>query len=96
MNLEEQKYYRSAIGSLTYLVKLPKPELSNPFREYSKLIDRGTIHHLNALKMMVKYVVMNDEKGMNIKPDERKPWEIEVFADSFKQNPFILEVQSAK
>ena len=82
LNPEEQKYYRSAIGSLMYLVRLSKPELSNPVRELSKVMDRGTIKHLKALKRMVKYVILNDKRGMNIKPNENIPWEIEVFADS--------------
>jgi hypothetical protein len=38
----KQKLFRSGIGTLMYLVKLSRPELSNTVRELSKVMDGGT------------------------------------------------------
>ena len=45
MDEKEQKSYRSGIGTLMYLVKLSRPELSNTVRELSKVMDEGTEKH---------------------------------------------------
>ena len=42
MNEKGQKRFRSGIGTLMYLIKLTRPELSNTVRELSKVIDKGT------------------------------------------------------
>ena len=80
MEVIEQKKFRSGIGTLMYLVKLSRPELSNSVRELSKVMDKGMECHFGMLKRLISYVVQTKHLGMNIKPT--KEWRIEAYADS--------------
>ena len=42
---EMQKRYRSGVGSLLYLVKHTRPDLSNAVRELAKVLDSETEAH---------------------------------------------------
>ena len=82
MSGDQQKLYRSALGSRMYLVKLSKSELSNCMRELSKVMDLGTVKQFKSLMRVVKYVSETENIGLKIKPNIVEPWKIEVFADS--------------
>jgi len=79
---EEQMLYRSAVGSLLYLVKHSRPDLSNSVREFSKVMDRAEQSHWRELLRMVKYVSLSRNKELCLYPDDVDTWILEVFSDS--------------
>ena len=52
-----QKRYRSGVGSLLYLVKHSRPELSTAVRELSKCMGEANMSHYKALLRAIKYVI---------------------------------------
>ena len=46
---EEQSFYRSGVGSLLFLLKHSRPELSNCVRKLSKAMDGANEAHRKAL-----------------------------------------------
>jgi len=54
---EMQKRYRSGVGSLLYLVKQTRPDLSNSVRELAKVLDGATEAHLKFLVRAIKYTL---------------------------------------
>jgi hypothetical protein len=48
-----QNCFCSVSGRLLYLVKLSRPDLANPVREPSKVMDRATPAHKKELKRLV-------------------------------------------
>ena len=79
---EEQMLYRSAVGSLLYLVNHSRPDLANSVREFSKVMDCAEQSHWKELLRMVKYVSVSRNKELCLFPDEDDTWTLEVFSDS--------------
>ena len=52
-----QKRYRIGVGSLLYLVKHSRPELSNAVRELYKCMDKASMSHYKSLICEIKYVI---------------------------------------
>jgi hypothetical protein len=65
---EQQKRFRLTIGTLLYLVKLSRPDIVNPVRELSKVMDGTTPAHEKELKRLKKIIIQTKEKRLNIKP----------------------------
>jgi hypothetical protein len=70
----EQKLYRSGVGSLLYLVKHSQPDLSNAVRELSKTMDEADNKHWKELLRAVKYVeqTKNSWIELDAKPGESR------------------------
>ena len=81
MSEKDQKLFRSGIGTLMYMVKLTRPELSSSVREMSKVMDKGTVGQIKMLKRMINYAYESINMGINILPKRNQKWIIEVFAD---------------
>jgi Reverse transcriptase (RNA-dependent DNA polymerase) len=79
---EEQVLYRSAVGSLLYLVKHSRPDLANSIREFSKVMDCAEQSHWKELLRMVKYVSLSRNKELCLFPDKNDTWMLEVFSNS--------------
>ena len=43
LNGKDQKWFRSSVGSLLYLVKLSRPDIANSVRELSKVMDLANL-----------------------------------------------------
>jgi len=56
LSQENQKKYRSGVGSLLYLVKHSRPDLSNAVQELTKAMDGATEGHMKALYRAIKFV----------------------------------------
>jgi hypothetical protein len=54
---EKQKDFRSIIGTLLYLVKLSRPDIANPVRELSKVMDGAAPGHEKELKRLCRFVI---------------------------------------
>jgi hypothetical protein len=59
-----QREYRSGVGMLLYLVKHSRPDLSNPVRELSKVMDGATSDHVKNLYKAIKYVLSTKSRGI--------------------------------
>ena len=46
VNAEDHETYRSGVGTLLYLTKHSRPDISNPVRELSKTMDAPAPAHL--------------------------------------------------
>ena len=53
---ESQTRFRSAVGSILYLVKISRPDLSNISRELSKVMMKCTSFHYSLLLRTLKYI----------------------------------------
>ena len=106
VNSEAQKWFRSNIGSLLYLVKLSRPDLANPVRELSRVMDGAAPGYIKELKRLINFVAQTKDKGLRMKFSGENPWEISGYSDSnFAGNKngrksvtgmiiFVLEFQS--
>jgi hypothetical protein len=77
-----QSKYRSGVGSLNYLVKHTRPEISNSVRELSKALGMATKAHLKDMYRVIKYVLETRERGLRLKPKKLGKWVIEAYCDS--------------
>ena len=68
LNEEEHSQYRSAVGMLLFLVKHSRPDLANPVRDLSKVLDGPTPAALKEVKRIIKYVLDTKDYGLNINP----------------------------
>ena len=82
---DEQKLYRSAVGTLLYLLKYSRPCLANPLRELSKALDGASQATFKELKRVIKFVLDTADYGLKIEPISKptgEAWTMTVFSDS--------------
>jgi hypothetical protein len=83
---DEQRVFRTGVGMLLYLVKHSRPDLANPTRELSKVMDGATESHFNELKRVIKYALGTKDMGLKIKPQKLKDtdnvWLLKGLSDS--------------
>ena len=81
---DEQMEYRSGVGSLLYLLKHSRPELSNCVRELSKVMDGANKKHQKALYRVIKFVEETKNRKLILEPIRRDDlkWEMKAFSDS--------------
>ena len=80
---EEQKEFRSGVGSLLYLLKHSRPELSNSVRELSKVMDRANKAHQKALYRVIRFVEQTKDRRLVLEPNvEELTWELKGYSDS--------------
>jgi hypothetical protein len=84
LNEEDQKTYRSAVGSLLQLVKYSRPDISNVVRELSKCSSGANEASFKELKRLMKFVLDTKEYGLRIYPTKRLNdlWTMKVYSDS--------------
>ena len=86
----EQKILQSGTGSLIYLLKHSRPELSNSIRELSKGIQQGGEAHMKEMIRIMKNMVHTRYQGLCIKPTWVKPiseWIITIVTDATSGQP---------
>ena len=67
---EGKKLYRSGVGMLLYLVKHSRPDIANPVRELSKVLDGAKHETFKGTFCVVKYVLDTKHMGMRMEPIE--------------------------
>jgi hypothetical protein len=84
LDYEDQKEFRSGVGSLLYLVKHSRPDIANAVRNLSKVMDGATEAHQKILYRAIKYVIDTKQRCLTLSPEIKKGrwWEIEAFSDS--------------
>ena len=79
---EEQQEYRSGVGSLLYLLKHSRPDLSNAVRELSKSMDGATEAHQKLLYRAIRFVSDTRDWKLLLEPKKQVKWEIKAYSDS--------------
>ncbi len=80
---EEQKNFRSGVGSLLYLLKHSRPELSNSVRELSKVMNKANKAHKKALHHVIRFVQQTEERCLILQPmKENLTWDLKGYCDS--------------
>ena len=90
LNETEQKILQSGTGSLIYLLKHSRPELSNSIRELSKGMQQGGEIHMKEMFRIMKYIIHTRYQGLCIKPTWIKPlteWVITIITDATSGQP---------
>jgi len=83
--LARMPMYQSAVGTLLFLLKHSWPDLANPIRELSKVLDCPMEATFKELKRVIKFVLDTRDYGLKIKPiinDVDDAWSMTVFSDS--------------
>ena len=86
----EQKILQSGTGSLIYLLKHSRPELSNSIRKLSKGMQQGGQTHMKEMFRFMKYVIHTRYQGLCIKPTWIKPiseWIITIVTNATSGQP---------
>ena len=79
----DQKLYRSGVGMLLYLVKHSRPDIANPVRELSKVLDGATEEAFKEMLRVIKYVLDTKSWGLKIQPTfGEEAWDLVCFCDS--------------
>ncbi len=81
---EDHKLYHSGVGMLLYLVKYSRPDIANPVRELSKVLDSLTPASFKEMLRVIKYVLDTKEYGLRVHPTKAadEMWELICFCDS--------------
>ena len=83
VNPEDHETYRSGVGTLLYLTKHSRPDISNPVRELSKTMDAPAPVHLKEMYKVIRHVLST--KGYGLKFELRKDmikWALKALCDS--------------
>ncbi len=79
---EEQFEFRSGVGSLLYLLKHSRPDLSNSVHELLKVMDGANKSHQKAFNRVIKFVAQTRERRLVLCPSsENLLWEINAYFD---------------
>jgi len=80
---EAQQNFRSGVGSLLYLLKHSRPDLSNSVRELSKVMDRANKAHEKMLYRVIKFVQQTQHRSLVLAPmKENFTWDLKGYCDS--------------
>jgi len=79
----EQQDFRSGVGSLLYLLKHSRPDLSNSVRELSKVMDRANKAHEKILHRVIRFVEQTKNRCLVLSPmKEQITWDLKGYCDS--------------
>ena len=80
---KEQALYRSGVGTLLYLTKHSRPDITNGVRELSKGMDGASKFPLRELRRVAKSVLDTKNLGLHIVPTMSDGiWQLEALSDS--------------
>ena len=82
LNEQEQSEYRSGVGSLLYLLKHSRPDLSNCVRELTKVMDGANKAHQKMLYRAIKFVEQTRGRALVLKPAINFKWDMKAYSDS--------------
>ena len=73
--------YRSAVGCLSYLQAMIRPDITFAVQQCSRFNNNPTREHELAIKRICRYILRTKDKGLLLKPDRTKGLECHVDAD---------------
>ena len=82
ISAKEQTEYRAGVGSLLYLLKHSRPDLSNCVRELTKVMDGANPAHQKMLYRAIKFVDQTKAKSLILRPLKQRQWTMKAYTDS--------------
>ena len=77
-----QSMYRSRVGTLLYLTKHSRPDITNPVREFSKSMDGASMAHGTEMYRVINFVLETKTLGLRIVPTFMDGiWKLEALSD---------------
>ena len=78
-----QSMYRSGVGTLLYLTKHSRPDITNPVRELSKSIDGASMAQVTEMYRVINFVLETKTLGLRMVPIFNDGvWKLEALSDS--------------
>ena len=78
-----QSMYRSGVGTLLYLTKHSRPDITNPVRELSKGMDGASMAHVTEMYRVINFVLETKTLGLRMVPIFNDGiWKLEALSDS--------------
>ena len=78
-----QSMYRSGVGTLLYLTKHSRPDITNPVRELSKSMDGASMAHVTEMYRVINFVLEMKRLGLRMVPIFKDGiWKLEALSDS--------------
>ena len=78
-----QSMYRSGVGTLLYLNKHSRPDITNPVRELSKSMDGASMAHVTEMYRVINFVLEMKTLGLMMVPIFKDGiWKLEALSDS--------------
>ena len=83
VNTRDHETYRSGVGTLLYLTKHSRPDISNPVRELSKTMDAPAPSHLKEILKLIRFVLSTKDNGLKFKLIKSiRKWVLKELSDS--------------
>ena len=80
LDFDHHFHYRSLIGKLNFLEKSTRPDISYAVHQCARFSERPKTAHARAVKHIARYLAGTRDKGIVLKPDVSRSFE--VFADA--------------
>ena len=78
-----QSMYRSEVGTLLYLTKHSRPDITNPVKELSKSMDGATMAHVTKMYRVINFFPETKTFGSRMVPTFMDGiWKLEALSDS--------------
>ena len=88
LSKDDHDLYRSGVGTLLYMLKHSRMELSNPIRELSKFMQLPSNKHMKELYRVVAWILKTKNVGLKMEPKYIKKdngeikWELKGICDT--------------
>ena len=83
VNAKDHETYRSGVGTLLYLTKHSRPDISNSVRELSKTMDAPVPVHLKEMYNLIRFVLSTKDYGLKFKLIKSiRKWVLKALSDS--------------
>ena len=78
-----QSMYRSGVGTLLYLTKHSRPDITNPVMELSKSMDGASVAQVTEMYRVIHFVLETKILGLRMVPTFKDDiWKLEALSDS--------------
>ena len=83
VNAKDHETYRSGVGTLLYLTKHSRTDISNPVSELSKTMDAPAPAHLKEMYKLIRFVMSTTDYGLKFKLIKSiRKWVLKPLSDS--------------
>ena len=83
VNTRDHETYRSGVGTLIYLAKHSRPDISNPVRELTKTMDEPSPAHLKEMYKLISFALSTKDYGPKFKLIKSiRKWVLKALSDS--------------
>ena len=83
VNAKDHEIYKIGVGTLLYLTKHSRRDISNPVREISKTMDAPAPVHLKEMYKLIRFVLSTKDYGLKFKLIKSiRKWVLKALRDS--------------